>query len=161
MPAATPARHRFRGEIVRHDAGAYRYTVVFLPDRLAARPPFDGTPRVRARGEVGGVPFAGAWQPVRGRRYLMLSKAMLRAGGFGPGDTVDVWFALDDPDAVDVPDALRRALDADPASARAWDALTPGHRRGLAHRVASARMPATIERRVAEVLDAIAPPPWR
>ncbi|KAB8318404.1 hypothetical protein SD81_016200, partial [Tolypothrix campylonemoides VB511288] len=127
--------HAFDGRIAVHDVGRYRYTVLVLPDDLAATLPFDGAPRLRIRGELDDVPLTGAWQPVRGRWFLMLSKATLR-------------FRIDDAARVDVPDALQALLDAEPDAAAAWAALTPGKRRALAVSVATARTPATVARRV-------------
>jgi hypothetical protein len=110
---------------------------------------------MRISGEVGDVPFAGAWQPVKGRWYLMLSKPLLKAGGFKVGDLVEVRFRVEAQDTVAVPDALRRALERDRTRLKRWEALSPGKRRGLAHRVASARTLATEQKRVAEVLEAL------
>jgi len=144
--------HAFEGRVVRHDVGTYRYTVVFLPDGLAEALPLDLHPRLRVSGEVGEFPFSGAWQPVRGRWYLMLSKELLRDAGLALGDAVEVRFRVEDQDAVEVPDQLARALDADAALRSAWEGLSAGRRRGLAHRVSSAKTPATAARRVGEVL---------
>jgi hypothetical protein len=68
--------HAFEGRIEHHDVGTYRYTVVFLPRELALSLPLEEHPRLRVSGEVAEVPFSGAWQPVRGRWYLMLSKPL-------------------------------------------------------------------------------------
>lgn len=139
--------HSFEGPVVRHDIGTMRYTVVFLPDGLV---PLQG--RVRASGEINDVPFTGAWQPVRGRWFLMLSKTLLRDAEARPGSLVSVRFRLEPDDAVELPEALRDALDRDDTARAEWDGLRPGQQRGLAHRIASAKQPATLTRRVAEVL---------
>ncbi|HEY8564882.1 MAG TPA: DUF1905 domain-containing protein [Beijerinckiaceae bacterium] len=83
---------------------------MFLPPDLAAALPFRDEPRLRASGEIGEVPFAGAWQPSKGRWYLMLSKKLLRDGGFAVGDRVEVRFRLEPQDEVDAPATLLRAL---------------------------------------------------
>lgn len=147
--------HAFEATVVHHMVGTYRYTVVFLPGEIAAALPLDRHPRLRMSGEVGDVPVSGAWQPVRGRWYLMLAKPVLRDAGAAVGDTVHVRFRVEDPEAVEVPGALRRALEADAAARAAWDALSAGKRRGLAHRVLSARTPPTAERRLRAVLAAL------
>jgi hypothetical protein len=59
----------FEGEVVHHDVGTYRYTVIFLPADIAGQLPFAEHPRLRVTGEVAEIPFSGAWQPVRGRWY--------------------------------------------------------------------------------------------
>ncbi|MEL6797536.1 MAG: hypothetical protein AAFO89_12030, partial [Planctomycetota bacterium] len=76
----------FEAEVVHHALGTYRYTVVFLHDRLIEHLPLAEHPRLRMSGELRDIPFEGAWQPVRGRWYVMLSKAVLRQGPFEVGD---------------------------------------------------------------------------
>lgn len=145
--------HEFSGEIAHYDLGTYRYTVVFLPPDIAAALPLAEHPRLRISGELNDAPMSGAWQPSRGRWYLMLSKPLLRAAGVAVGDRADVRFRLEDQDAVDTPALLERALDADSRAKTRWDELTPGKQRGLAQRVASPKSSATAARRLGEVID--------
>ena len=145
--------HEFEARVVRHDVGTYRYTVVFLPEAMAAALRLAGRPRIS--GEVNDVPFSGAWQPVRGRWYVMLSKELVRDAALKLGDLAPVRFRLEPEDQVEVPEALRLALAADPTLEAAWTALRPGVRRGLAHRVGSAKQSATVARRLEEVLRAL------
>ena len=147
--------HSFEGRIVHHHVGTYRYTVVFLDPDLVADLPFDRHPRLRVSGEIGEIPFVGAWQPVRGRWYLMLSKPLLKAGDLSVGDRVEVRFKVDDQDHVDVPEQLRRALDADEVASAAWNSASAGRRRGWAHRIATAKAPKTKLQRLDEVLKAL------
>lgn len=146
--------YTFETEIVRHNVG-YGYTVVFLDPALHDQLPLDEHPRLRMSGEINEYPVSGAWQPSRGRWYLMLNKKLLRDGGFQIGDEVEVRFRVEDQDAVDVPEALRQALAASETATAAWNELTPGKQRGLAYQVASARTEPTRRRRVAAVLDAL------
>lgn len=101
------------------------------------------------------MPFSGAWQPVRGRWYLMLSKALLRDAGLAVGDWAAVRFRVEDQETVELPPPLAAALGADAATLAAWEALPAGRRRGFTHRVASARTDVTMKRRVEEVLLAL------
>ena len=144
---------QFEAPIVYQTVGSdtYAYTVVFLPGDLQARLPLGKHPRLRVCGEIGEQPFEGALTPVRGRWYLLLSKKMLKAMGAAVGDTVEVRLAIADQDAVDLPQALAAALGRDAAMRNLWDAQTPGKRRGLAHRVASAKSDITRAKRIAEV----------
>jgi len=148
--------YSFETQIVHHDLGTYRYTVVFLDDTIAAGLPFDSQPRMRISGELADQPMEGAWQPSRGRWYLMLGKPLLKAAGKGVGDRVEVRFRVEPLDLLDVPAALARALNADPAARAAFELQTIGKQRALAHRVGSAKGTDTIARRVIEVLDALA-----
>ena len=147
--------YEFTARVEAHDFETFAYTVVYMPEDLVAALPLDRYPRLRIEAEVNGVPLKAALMPTGGRWYLMLSKATLKRAGLTLGDTAHVAFAVDDQDAVDVPPALAEALDAEPELRAAWEALTPGRRRGLAHRVASAKTAPTIAKRVAEVIDGL------
>lgn len=64
--------YAFTGLIEHHDLGTYRYTVLWLPEEVAAELPFSDQSRLRISGELNDHPITGAWQPCRGRRYFML-----------------------------------------------------------------------------------------
>jgi hypothetical protein len=142
----------FSGPVEPHDIGRYRYTVIWLPDDVAAQLPLAAQPRLRVSGEICDHPFAGAWQPVRGRWYLMLGKPLLKATGLVPGAWAELRFRIEDPETVETPALLARAVAASPAAAARWAALTPGRQRALAHRVLAARSAPTVARRVAEAV---------
>ena len=148
--------YAFETRIAHHDLGPYRYTVVWLDDDIAAGLPFGGQPRLRISAEVADIPLEGAWQPAHGRWYLMLGRAFMKAAGRRAGDEVEVRFRLAPPDGLSLPEALERALDADPAARAAFELQTIGKRRALAHRVGSAKGADTVARRVVEILDALA-----
>ncbi|MEM8983675.1 MAG: YdeI/OmpD-associated family protein [Pseudomonadota bacterium] len=150
--------HDFDGRIESHDVGSsrYRYTVVFVPAALADELDLANRPRSRIRGEINDEPIDAGLTPVRGRWYILLSKAFLKRHALGLGDTVNVRFSLTDGAFVDVPDALALALSNDRHARAQWDEQTPGMQRGLAYRVATAKRDATIAKRVSEVLDVLA-----
>lgn len=150
----------FEGEIVHHALGTMVYTVIFLPDDLAAQLPFDQHPRLRMSGEVNGAAVSGAWQPVRGRWYLMLSKSALRNARVSVGDTVEVRFRIKDQDAVDVPEPLQAALNLREAAAETWRRMTAGQRRGAVHQLTSAGTLATFNRRLAELVEMLEDGRW-
>ncbi|NII09145.1 YdeI/OmpD-associated family protein [Oleiagrimonas sp. C23AA] len=54
-----------------------------------------------------------------------------------------------------VPDELKAKFDSDPRFARAFQALTPGRRRGYLHHFASAKQSATRARRIEKAMPAI------
>lgn len=119
--------------------------------------------RLRVEADVGGVPVKGAWQPARGRWYLMLPKRPLKEAGLKVGSSVDVAFRVLPQDDVDVPEELAQLIATRTRLRKAWMALSPGKQRGLAHLVASARRPETRAARVAQVeavLLGTAPLPW-
>jgi len=147
--------HEFDAPVAHHDVGSdrYRYTVVFVPQAVAAALPLDAHPRLRINAEVDDYPLDAALNPVRGVWYILLSKKVLNSIGRRVGDRVTVRFRVADQDAVDVPEALLAALRRDAEMQSCWDALTPGRKRSLAHRVGSAKTPETQARRVAEVFE--------
>ena len=133
--------------------GELHYTVVFAPPELVAALPGGGP--LRVTGEVAEMPVEGALMPTGGRRYLLVPRDLMRERGLEVGATVEVRLSLADPDAVDIPSELRLALNADAGLADAWGALTPGRRRGSAHRVASAKRAETRAKRVDEIVAAL------
>ena len=147
--------HEFEGGVVEHWLGTMRYTVIFLPDEIAATLPFAGNPRLRFSGEVGDHEIAAAWQPVRGRWYAMLSKPLLKATGLGIGDVTTVRFRVEPQESVDRVAELEAVLDADAALRAAWDLLSPGFRRGQTHRLIQAKTAPTRLKRLGEIVAAL------
>ena len=151
-----PYRYSFEGPIDRFGVGKTRkvwYTVLFLPDAVAAELPFARYPRLRVDGEIADLPVGGAWMPTGdGRRYIIVALRVLREAEITVGDQVEMRFGIADQNAVDMPDALVRALVRNSVAAQAWARLTPGKQRGLTHRIHAAKSEPTRERRVAEVV---------
>jgi hypothetical protein len=148
--------HELRLQVVEHFIGALRYRAIFLPDDLAARPDFSPA-RLRFEGELNDHPVSLAWQPAKGgRKYAMLSPALLSEVGAGVGDRVSLRFRLVPDSVVEAPAELLEAI-AGTANARArWDNLTPGRQRGLAAMVNTARRPETRQRRSIELAGLLA-----
>jgi hypothetical protein len=59
--------------------------VVYLDFSLHGELPLDQHARLRIEADVSGSPVNGAWQPAKGRWYLMLPKAPLKAAGLKIG----------------------------------------------------------------------------
>ncbi|MEM1106763.1 MAG: YdeI/OmpD-associated family protein [Pseudomonadota bacterium] len=151
--------HRFEAEIEKFGVGKARkiwYNVLMLPGALAADLPLRKYPRLRVEGEIADVPISNAFMPTGdGRHYVIVAPNVLKDGGVGLGDRVEMRFAVADQDHVDVPGALVAALGADAGASRNWQALTPGKKRMLAQHVASAKTPGTQAKRVGEALEAL------
>jgi hypothetical protein len=92
-----------------------------------------------------------------GGQYLISFNADTRAKtGKGAGDEVEVGLEVDEaPRTVEVPAALAAALDADPAAARAWSALSYSKQRAHALSVEGAKTDDTRARRVQKVIEAL------
>ena len=112
-----------------------------------------GAARVRRLvGTLNGHPFRLALQHRRtGERYLLASRALLRAIGAAQGSTVAVELRADpDPDRIDLGEAFEEVLRQDEAAAARFYALTPGRQRSLAHYATSAKR---VETQIARALD--------
>jgi hypothetical protein len=147
--------HVFETAIVRHDVGRYAYTVVFLDPALSPGLPFKQHPKLRFEGEINDQPFAGAWQPVKGRHYAMLSKALLKDTGLGLGDRVEIRFRIGDQEAVDVPDEILQAIAADAQVADIWSKMTAGTKRAFSHWVGDAKSKAVRDKRLLGMVDGL------
>ncbi|MEM7470230.1 MAG: YdeI/OmpD-associated family protein [Pseudomonadota bacterium] len=146
----------FETEVTIRDFGKYHYVCINLPDTLETALPFDTYPRLRVKGEMSGYDFEGAWQPQKGGpRWLMVPKDIQKAGNIAIGDKIMVRFGMADQDAVNEPPELVDALREAPEARDAWDALTPGKRRGHCFAIDKAKAPATKQKRIAEVFDAL------
>ncbi|QJR37648.1 YdeI/OmpD-associated family protein [Gemmatimonas groenlandica] len=155
--------HRFETRIARHAVGTYHYTVVYLDASLHSALPLEQHARLRIEADVSGVPVKGAWQPARGRWYLMLPKAPMKAAGLKIGSPVEVAFRVLPQDDVDIPDELAALLATKARVRKAWAALSPGKQRGIAHLVSSAKRPETKAARIQSIeagLLGTAAPPW-
>ena len=151
--------HEFEAVISEFGVGKSRkvwYRVVFMPEEFEDQLPFGQYPRLRVDGEIADIPIANAFIPTGdGRRYLIVSPAVMKGAGLAIGDTVTVRFRIADQDSVEVPVALANALEKNPSAADIWSAITPGKKRALAHHVGNAKTKPTIEKRVNEALKAL------
>ena len=126
--------------------------VVFVPKKLAIRLKLAKHTRLRIEGEISGEPFEAALNPMKGRWFMMVSKRLRKRCGVEIGARVSIRFNVADQNRVDVPRELQFAIEANPEALRAWEELSPGKRRSLSHRVATAKKVETVENRVEEVL---------
>lgn len=142
----------FTGPIERHDLGSYAYTVLWLPDEMAVHLKLAEHTRLRISGELNEHPCAGAWQPLRGRWYLMLGKPLLKATGLAVGCQAELRFRIEPQDTVEVPPTLKHALSRSSPATDRWNALTPGKQRALSHFILAAKRGETHTRRVAQAM---------
>lgn len=119
----------FAGRSAPQMLGTMRYTVIFLTDRFTEEPPFHGTARLRMRGKTGHATIAGAWQPSRGRWYVMLLQRLLRQAGYRVGDLAMVRLRLESSDVVDVPEPRAEAGSRPGCAARSRTASPRRHGR--------------------------------
>ncbi len=132
------------------------YQVLYLPAELERALTFGRGNKLRFVGELDGLPLQGAWQSAPGKgHYAMLSPRLLADAGRALGDEVTLAFNVVGDDVVVVPDDLAAALERQPLLAQKWNALTPGSRRGQLVPLDQARTPATREKRLAALLEAL------
>lgn len=141
----------FEGRVEPVQWGRSIYTVLPLPTAIATA--LDRTGAKRVEGEIADHPvnLAPARAPVIDGPFLWTGKTLLDAAGIAPGDPVEVRLRPADPDHVDLPADVATALAAAGRSAD-WAALSPGKRRGLLHRVETAKRAETRAKRIAALV---------
>jgi hypothetical protein len=144
--------YEFVGTVQHHFLGRLRYTVLWLPEALAAVLPLSRHPRLRISGELNEQPFSGAWQPSRGRWYLMLGRPLLKAANLSLGDEVEVRFGIEAQDELVVPQTLKEAIESRPGAAQIWATLSVGKRRAVVVYVDGAKTGITLVKRLGQVV---------
>jgi hypothetical protein len=145
--------------------GSLRFTATLVPRGPAAAVVLDDA-QVEAVGEgakrfpvvatINGHTWRTSVTRMRGEFLLGLSRKVREAAGAAAGDAVEVTLVLDAaPREVDVPAALAAALDRDPETRRAFDALAFTHRKEYARWVDEAKRDETRERRIGQALEMI------
>ena len=146
--------HVFEGEIIPIELGKSTYTVLPLPDQIADALQAEGARRVE--GEINDHPvnLALTKAPVIDHIFLWTGKSLLDEIGIAPGEPVDVRLRKAD-DSVETPEDVMLALRQADATA-AWEALTPGKKRGLLHHVNIAKRAETRAKRITKLIADIA-----
>ena len=105
----------------------------------------------------GRVTYRGSLAKMGGPHAIVLCRTdVVRALGKRAGDAVHVTVTLDTaPRPVELPPLLAAALDAEPALAAAWAALSPSCQREYASWIADAKRPETAHKRLAEAAPRI------
>jgi hypothetical protein len=132
--------------------GETTYTILRLPDEVAAA--LEGAGAKRVEGEFAEHPVNLALNrasPVGDFAFLWTGKSLLKAIGLEAGEPFEVRLRPAPDDAVDTPDDIAHALRQADLSA-AWEALTPGKRRGLLYKIATAKTQATRDKRIAALV---------
>jgi Bacteriocin-protection, YdeI or OmpD-Associated/Domain of unknown function (DUF1905) len=126
--------------------------VVLDDDQVAAIG--EGAKRFPVRATVNGYTWRTTVARMRGEFLLGLNREVRESAGVEAGDKVEVAIELDtDPREVEIPQALARALSADPDAQAAFERLAFTHRKEYARWVAEAKREETRDRRVAKALQ--------
>jgi len=116
----------------------------------------EGAKRFPVVATVNGYEWRTSVSRMRGEFLVGLNREVREGAGVQAGDTVTLALRLDTaPREVEVPEALARALDADPAARAAFEKLAFTHRKEFARWIEEAKREQTRDRRVAQALDMI------
>lgn len=121
--------------------------------------PFDprerfGKARAPVRGRVNGTEFRTTVAVYSGVPLIGFNAELRKRADIAIGDEVAVELELDDqPRTVDVPPALRRALDEDAEATAAFERLSYTHRKEYARWIAEAKRDETRRRRVGKAVE--------
>lgn len=142
----------FNGRIELMEWGKNTYTVLPIPENIAAALKADAAKRVEI--ELDDHPFNMALtkSPVFAGTFVYAGKTILRTAEISPGEEIEVRLCKADPDLVEVPKDVMLAIRAASAS-DAWLALTAGKQRGLIHTVNTAKRPETRLKRIAQLIS--------
>jgi hypothetical protein len=129
--------------------GRSTYTILRLPPEVAT--PLNGAKRVE--GEINDHPInlAPARAPVIDGLFLWAGQSLLDRIGIMPGERVEVRLRPAPDDRVDLPEDIAVELRAAEVLS-AWEALTPGKRRGLLYKIDTAKTAATRAKRITALI---------
>ncbi len=143
----------FEGRIESLVWGRSTYTILRLPDPVLQAL----GPCRRVEGEIAEHPvnLAPTRAPVVEGMFLWTGANLLNRIGIQPGDLVEVRLRAAADDRVDLDPDVEAALRAAEALA-AWEALTPGKRRGLLYQIAMAKTDTTRQKRISRLVADLA-----
>ena len=126
-------------------------TGIAVPEAVVAELGSGKKPAVVVR--IGSYEYRSTVASMGGESLIPLSSEHRAASGLAAGDEVDVTVTLDElPREVPLPPEVRQALNADPALADAYAALSYSRQRALIEPIDQAKTAETRERRVVKAL---------
>jgi hypothetical protein len=128
------------------------YTIVRLPPEVATA--LGDARRVDGEFAEHPVNLAITRAPVVDGPFLWAGKSLLTRAGLVPGQVFEARLRPAPDDAVETPQDVLNALRSG-GVLDAWEALTPGRRRGLLYRIDTAKRPETRAKRITEVVNAL------
>lgn len=142
----------FEARIEPMEWGKSTYTVLRLtPDIMTLLGP---TKRVEGEFNDHSVNLAVTRAPVIDDPFLWAGKSLLTRVGIEPGEVFEARLRPADPNMVEVPNDVMRAIRSAGLS-DAWETLTPGKMRGLLHNVETAKRAETRANRITKLLVAL------
>ena len=126
---------------------------IVLDPALTPALPFDQYPKLRVDAEINGFAHEGAFVPIYGGHYMMVSKRLRKAIGCDTGDRVTVRFKIADQDAINMPSTLLEAFADVPDAKDLWDAMPIGKRRSWCNQIDKAKALETKQNRIGKLFD--------
>lgn len=115
---------------------------------------------IAVRGSIEGVPFLQTLVKYAGLWRLYINGPMLRSAGVSVGTMARIKIEVDPtPRTVPMPEALRHALEKDPAKKLSFAALTRSRQEEIKRYLASLRSDAALRRSIDKVLHQLADRP--
>lgn len=114
--------------------------------------------KVKVKADIDGYIHRGLLMPYgkKGIHYLGLRKDVMEEMGKYPGDVVNVTLEIDTEERiVEIPEALRKALDKNKKAKDIFDKLSYTHRKEYAAWIGDAKKEETVQRRVNKALEVI------
>jgi Bacteriocin-protection, YdeI or OmpD-Associated/Domain of unknown function (DUF1905) len=146
----------FEGAVETLEMGRSTYTNIRVPPAAAAVLEAAGARRVEGEIDDQPVNLALSRAPAVDGVFLWTGKSLLDRAAIRPGDVLSVRLRPAAPDEVALPEDVALALSrAD--RMQAWDALTPGKRRGLLYRIDTAKTQATRAKRIDALVAGLDP----
>jgi len=149
------ARWIFETKLVRPE-GVGTWTFAPIPLDIAHETGIKA--RLRVKGRIDGVPFAGTLLPGgSGRHFVVVKKELRDRLGKSAGDGVRIQMDVDSsPASVVIPDDLTRALTRSSAARSGFEDMAPSHKKAYVEWIEEAKKPATRTKRIAKALMMIA-----
>ena len=139
----------FEAMIVPMEWGDAVYTVLPLPPDVAAA--LQGAKRVEGEFEDHPVNLAVTKAPAIDSPFLYTGKSLLDRTGLRPNAPFLARLRPADPNTVDVPHDVHNAVRSGGVM-DAWEALSPGKKRGALHQIERAKRPETRLKRIAALI---------
>lgn len=147
----------FEGRIEPLEWGRATYTILRLPPEVAGALLAQNARRVEGEINDNPVNLALSRAPLVEGLFLWTGQTLLDRLDVAPGEPLEIRLRPAPADEVAVPEDVAAALRTGDATA-AWESLTAGRRRGLLHKVETARTAPTRAKRIAALLAELAGP---
>lgn len=146
-------KHEIEAPVEQIKYGRMFYGGIFLDEMFLSTYPQARKRGFRIIGEVGGLFNEFGLMAIKTRRYVVLSKSFLKQSNLKTGDVVLFRFSPLDPNHVEVPVELERALASNKSAFSFWSNLTSGKKRSYSYRVASGVQEATRLQRAYHIIE--------